>query len=156
MCYTATMSIFTDTKKQIAEAMKARDAVRLATFRGLSAAFTNELIAKGKSTSAELTDEEVLAVVRRQVKQRKDSIEQFEKGGRKDLADAERAELAILEALLPAQMSRADILKIAEAKKAALGVLDKSKIGILVGAVLKETKGRADGATVKAVVESFF
>lgn len=150
------MSIFSDTKKQIAEAMKAREAVRLATFRGLSAAFTNELVAKGKSTGGELTDEEALAVVRRQVRQRKDSIEQFEKGGRKDLADAERGELSILEALLPAQMSRAEMVKIAEAKKAALGVTDKAKIGILVGAVLKETKGRADGAAVKEAVESLF
>lgn len=147
------MSIFSDAKKQIAEAMKARDAVRLATFRGLSAAFTSELVAKGKSTGGELTDEEALAVVRRQVKQRKDSIEQFEKGGRKDLADTERAELAILEALLPAQMSREEITKIATAKKAALGITDKAKIGILVGAVMKETKGTADGALVKAVVE---
>jgi uncharacterized protein YqeY len=147
------MSIQTEIKQKMAEAAKARDAVRLSVLRGLSAAFTNELVAKGKSTSDSLTEEESLAVIKRQAKQRKDSIEQFEKGGRKDLADNERAELAILESMLPAEMPREEIIKIAKAKKAELSVTDKSKIGILVGAVMKETKGRANGAVVKAVVE---
>lgn len=150
------MSIHTDIKQKIAEAAKAHDTLRLSVFRGLSAAFTNELVTKKKSTNEMLTDDEALVVVRRQVNQRKDSIEQFEKGGRTDLVKTEKAELAILEAMLPAQMSRDEIIKIAKAKKAVLGVTDKSKIGILVGAVLKETKGRADGATVKAVVDELF
>lgn len=150
------MSIHSEIKQKIIDAAKRRDAVRLLVLRGISAAFTNKLVQLKKSTTEPLSDDEALAVVRRQVKQRKDSIEQFEKGGRTDLADTEKAECAILEAILPAQMSRDEILKIAKAKKAALGVTDKSKIGILVGAVLKETKGRADGAAVKAVVDELF
>lgn len=150
------MSIHTDIKQKIAEATKAHDALRLSVLRGLSAAFTNELVSKKKSTNESLVDDEALVVVRRQVNQRKDSIEQFEKGGRKDLVKAEKAELAILEVMLPAQMSRDEIIKIAKAKKAALKISDKSKIGILVGAVLKETKGHADGSAVKAVVEELF
>lgn len=150
------MSIHIDIKQKIAAAAKARDALRLSVFRGLSAAFTNELVSKKKSTNETLTDDEALMVVRRQVNQRKDSIEQFEKGGRTDLVKTEKAELVILETLLPAQMNRNEILKIAQAKKAALGVTDKAKIGILIGAVLKETKGRADGAIVKAVVEEMY
>ncbi|OHA18930.1 MAG: hypothetical protein A3C08_02475 [Candidatus Taylorbacteria bacterium RIFCSPHIGHO2_02_FULL_47_18] len=150
------MSIHTNIKPKIAEAMKARDEVRLSVLRGLSSAFTNELVAKKKSTNEALTDDEALIVVRRQVNQRKDSIEQFEKGGRKDLVNAEKAECAILEAFLPAQMRNDEIRKIAKAKKTALNISDKSKIGILVGAVLKETKGRAEGAAVKAVVEKLF
>jgi len=147
------MSIQSDIKKKMTDAAKARDAVSLSVLRGLSAAFTNELVAKGKSSTSELSDNDALSVIKRQTKQRRDSIEQFEKGGRKDLADNERVELVMLEKMLPAEMPREEIVKIAQAKKAALGVTDKSKIGILVGAVLKETKGRAGGATVKAVVE---
>ncbi len=150
------MSIQTTIKQNIVDAAKARDAARLAVFRGLSAAFTSELVAKGKSTSDALTDEDALAVVRRQARQRKDSIEQFEKGGRADLVAIEKAELAILEALLPAQMSREEIMKIAKKKQTALGITDKGKIGILVGTVMKETKGRAEGAAVKKVVEELF
>ncbi|TSC83450.1 MAG: hypothetical protein G01um101417_587 [Parcubacteria group bacterium Gr01-1014_17] len=96
------MSIHTDIKQKITDAAKRRDALELNVFRGLSAAFTNELVAKKKSTNDKLLDDDALAVIRRQVKQRKDSIEQFEKGGRKDLADTERAELAILEKILNA------------------------------------------------------
>lgn len=150
------MSIQADIRKKMTEAAKARDAMLLSVLRGLSAAFTNELVAKGKSSTSELSDDDALTVIKRQTKQRKDSIEQFEKGGRNDLADNERAELVILEKMLPAEMPREEITKIAQAKKAALGVTDKSKIGILVGAVLKETKGKAGGALVKSVVEELF
>ena len=148
------MSIQADMSNQIKDAMKAKDAVRLSVVRGLVAAFTNELVAKGRKPTEQLTDEEALAVIRRGVKQRKDSIEQFTKGGRNDLAEAEAAELKLLEAFLPAQMNRDDILKVVEAKKKELGVTDKSKAGQLMSAVMKELKGKADGAEVKAVVES--
>jgi uncharacterized protein YqeY len=97
-----------------------------------------------------------MTVLKRLAKQRKDSIEQFDKGSRPELADAERAELSIIEKLLPATMSQDDIRKVAEAKKAELGVTDKSKAGILTGAVMKELKGQADGADVKTVVDSLF
>jgi len=82
-----------------------------------------------------------------------DSIEQFLKGGREDLAETEKEELPTLEAYLPQMMSIEEIRPIAEAKKAELGVEDKSKMGVLMGAVMKETKGQADGGDVKTVVE---
>ena len=69
---------------------------------------------------------------------------------------AEEAELKILESYLPAQMPEAEVRKVAEAVKAKLGVTDKTKLGQLIGAVLKETKGKADGGVVKKVVESLF
>ena len=97
------MGIQKDIAGQIKEAMKAKEAVRLSVIRGLTAAFVNELVAKGRKPDGELTDEEALAIIKRGVKQRKDSIEQFTKGGRSDLADAEATELKILEAYLPAQ-----------------------------------------------------
>lgn len=149
------MSLHGTIKEQIKDAMRAKDQVKLMTLRGLSAAFTTELINK-KSNAPELSDEDALAVIKRSVKQRKDSIEQFEKGGRPELAEGEKAELTILEAYLPQMMSKDEILKVAEAKKAELGATDKAKLGMLVGAVLKELKGKADGADVKEVVEGLF
>src|SRR5438067_996658 len=130
------MSLHKQIKEQIKEAMKAKEAVRLSVVRGLVASFTNELVSLKRLTTEELSDEEVLAVIRRQVKQRKDSIEQFTKGGRSDLADNEKTELAILETYLPAQMSREEVMKIAKAKMAELGVTDKSKSGLLMGLVM--------------------
>ena len=136
--------------------MIAKDTVGLSVYRGILSAFTNELVAKGRTPQDTLTDEEALAVVKKLAKQRKDSIEQFEKGGRSDLAESEKAELTVIETLLPASMSKDDIRKIAEAKKAELQITDKAKIGILMGAVIKESKGTAEGADVKEVVESLF
>lgn len=150
------MSIQSDIRGQVKDAMLKRDAVRLGVLRGLVAAFMNESVAKGKKPDQELTDDEATAVIKRAVKQRKDSIEQFKKGNRDDLVATETAELTVLETFLPAMLGEAEIRKVAAAKKAELGVGDKSKLGVLVGAVMKELKGQADGALVKAVVESLF
>ena len=138
--------------------MRAKDSAKVTTLRGVLAAFTNELVAKGKKPQDSLSEEEQVVVVKRLVKQRKDSIEQFEKGGRQDLADNEKAELSILNGYLPASMPREEIKKVAIALKDKLGVTqagqaDKSKMGVFMGAVMKELKGQADGADVKAVVE---
>ncbi len=150
------MSLQETIKAELKPAMMAKDSVKLTVIRGLISAFTNELVSLGRTPQSELADEEVLAVIRRAVKQRKDSIEQFEKGGRADLADSEKAELAILDKYLPAMMSQDDIRAFAEAKKAELGVTDKSKVGMLMSALMKDLKGKADGGDVKAVVESLF
>ncbi len=149
------MSLHSNIKGAIKEAMIAKDTVRLSVVRGLVAAFTTEMIAK-KVAGDELSDDDVLTIIRRSVKQRKDSIDQFIKGGRPELADAEKAELAILESYLPTMMSRDEIKKVAEAKKAELSITDKAKLGQFVGVVMKELKGKADGADVKAVVEGLF
>lgn len=137
-------------------AMRAKNDVALTTLRGLLSAFTNELVALKRKPTDALQDAEAFAVIKRAVKQRKDSIEQFTKGGRADLAEKEHAELAIVEAYLPAMTSEDDIKKVAEAKKAELNVTDKSKAGILVGAIVKEFGGNADGAVVKQVVDGLF
>ncbi len=140
-------------KEEIKEAMLAKDAVRLGTMRGLVAAFTNELVAKRRKPQEELSDEEALDVIRRGVKQRKDSIEQFRKGNREDLAQSEEAEMKILESYLPQMMGRDEVLKVAIAKKEELGITDKSKMGMFMGTLMKELKGKADGDVVKSVVE---
>ena len=104
-------------KGKLKEAMMAKDTVQMTVIRGLMSAFTNELVAIGRTPQDQLTDEEVLTVIRRGVKQRKDAIEQFTNGGRPDLAESEAAELKILEVYLPQMMSKDEIKAIAEAKK---------------------------------------
>ncbi|MFZ2522596.1 MAG: GatB/YqeY domain-containing protein [Minisyncoccia bacterium] len=140
-------------KDQIKDAMKAKDSVKLSVIKGLVAGFTNELINLKRKPQDVLSDEEVLDVIRRAVKQRKDSIEQFTNGGRPELADAEKAELEILETYLPQMMARDEVMKLALAKHVEMGLLDKSKMGMFMGALMKDLKGKADGDTVKSVVD---
>ena len=123
--------------------MKAKDTVRLGVLRGLSAAATNELVAKDRKPDEILNEEELMTVIMRAAKQRKDSIEQFEKGGRPELAESEQAELEILQTLLPAQLSREEIEKAAKEKATALGVTDKSGANKLMGMLMKDLKGKA-------------
>jgi uncharacterized protein YqeY len=145
-----------DIKSKIKEAMIAKDAVRLEVLRGMTAAFTNELVAKGRKPQEVLSDEEVLAVVMRLAKQRKDSIEQFGKGGREDLVAEETAQLHVLEEFLPQLMSRDEVQAIVVAKQAELGITDPTKKGMLMAAIMKDLKGKADGMVVKEVVDSLF
>lgn len=143
-------------QEQIKEAMRAKDQVRLTTLRGVIAAFTNESVVKGRTPQDKLSDEEAVTVVRRLVKQRKDSIDQFEKAGRTDLSENEKAELKVLEEFLPAQMSEEKIREIVnEALRQAQGDNDpvlKNK-GAFIGIIIKGTAGQADGAMVKKIVE---
>ena len=150
-CYNKNMH--NQIQDQIKEAMKARDGVRLTTLRGVLASFTNEAMALKRKPQDKLTDEEAIVVIRRLVKQRKDSIEQFIKGNRQDLVDNESAELKILEEFLPAQMSEEKVREIVMKKKAEIGEVDKSKMGLFMGAVMKEINGQADGKLVKRIVE---
>lgn len=150
------MSIENNIKEALKEAMKNKDEIKLSVMRNIKAAFTNELVAKGMTPQSEVPDDLAMGVIKRLAKQRKDSIEQFRNGGREDLASQEESELAVLETLLPKMMSQDEIRPIAENKKAELGIEDASKLGILVGAVMKELAGQADGADVKSVVESLF
>ena len=143
-------------KAKIKEAMLAKDSVSLNVYRGISAAFVSEVMAKGKTPQDALEDADCITVLKRLAKQRKDSIEQFERGGRPELAESEKVELSIIETLLPKSMPIDEIRKVAEAKKLELNIVDKSKSGILTGAVMKELKGQADGSDVKNVVDSLF
>jgi len=150
------MSLHEQIKNELKEALKAKDQVKLRTVRSMLTAFTNELVASGRTPQDLLTDEETLKVIKRLAKQRKESIVQYEENNRPELAEPEKEELAVLESYLPKMMSLEEIRPIAEAKKAELGIDDKSKMGMLVGAIMKELAGKADGAEVKKVVESLF
>lgn len=151
------MTIHESIKAGIPDAMRAKDAVRLAVYRSLATMMTNEVVAKKRKPDELLTDEEALTAIKRAANQRKDSIQQYEQGGRPELAETEKAELAVIEKLLPAQMPREEIEAAVKAKMAELGMtgtLEKSGAGKLTGAVMQELKGKADGGDVKAVVDS--
>ena len=141
-------------KSSLKEAMIAKDTVKLSVIRGLLSAFTNELVAKGRMPQDQLTDEEALAVISRATKQRKDSIQQFIDGGRPELAESEKAELAILETYLPAQMSKEEIEAFVAKKKAELGITNKAQAVDLIKAVMPELKGKADGKLVKEAIDA--
>ncbi len=144
-------------KNQIKDAMRAKDTIKLETLRGLNALFQNEILAGAVPAGTEfLPDDRAMALVKRSVKQRRDSIEQFTKGGRMDLVAKEKKELAILESYLPAMMSREEIRVIANArleKMKSEGTFDPKAAGKLVGMIMKELSGKADGADVKAIVD---
>ena len=150
------MSLHEDIKNSLKDAMKEKDEVRLRTVRSMLTAFTNELVANGKTPQAWLDDDTTMNVIKRLSKQRKESITQFEAAGRDELAVPEKEELAVLETYLPQMMTQDEIRPLAEAKKVELGVDDKAKMGMLVGALMKDLNGQADGGDVKMVVESLF
>jgi len=141
-----------DIKSQMIAAMKAKDQLRVDTLRGAMAAFTNELVAKGRKPTEELTNDEAIAVLKRLGKQRTDAVEQYTRGNRPELAEKEAAEKKIIEEFLPQMASREEIERVARAKKDELGVVDSSGIGKLIGVVMKEFAGRADGNMVKEAV----
>jgi uncharacterized protein len=150
------MSLHEEIRASLKDALKAKEEVKLRTVRSMITAFTNEAVASGGTPQTMLSDDQVLAVIKRLAKQRKESILQYEAADRPELAAPEKDELVVLESYLPQTMSQAEIRPIAEAKKAELGIEDKSKMGQLMGAIIKELGGKADGGDVKAVVESLF
>ena len=143
-------------KEDMKDAMRAKDSLKVQTLRGAMAAFTNELVAKNMKPTDEVTDEMATTVLKRLSKQRKDSIDQFSKGGRKDLADKEAQELEIIQAYLPQSASKDEIRAVAEKIKTEMNVTDAAGAGKLMGAVVKQFQGRADGRDVKEVIDSLF
>lgn len=136
--------------------MKAGDKVRLEVMRGLVTAFMNELVATGKTPQDILSDEDVIKVITRLSKQRKDSIEQFTKGGRMDLVEEESKQLSILNEYLPKLMEVDEIEEIVKNKINELEVKDLTKKGMFMASIMKDLKGKADGAMVKEVVDRLF
>lgn len=144
------MSLKTRFKEEQILAMRARDKVRLSTIRSLIAAVKQIEI----DDKVELNDDAVTAVVVKSVKQRKDSISQFEKADRHDLADIEKTELAILEEFLPQALTSEEVevhIKQAIASSGAQGMQDMGKV---MGLLQKDIQGRADMAQVSALVRA--
>lgn len=143
------MGIREDLTKDIAVAMKAGEKLRLGTLRLLLSAVKNKEI----DTKKPLTDEEFQQTISTMCKQRRESIEQFEAGGRQELADQERGELEILMAFLPEQLTEEEVRAIITAAKEELGVTSPKEMGKLMGAVMPKVKGKADGKLVQAIVK---
>jgi hypothetical protein len=131
------------------DAMRARDTRRTATLRMAMAAGHNRRIELGR----ELTDDEMLEVVSRQVKQRRESIEQFRAGGREEMAQSEEAEAAILGEFLPEQLTGDELEAMVRSAVAETGASGPTDLGRVMGAVMPATRGRADGRVVSEVVK---
>lgn len=135
------------------QAMKNKDALTVSVLRMLSASFNNEAINLMKKEEG-LNEEEAVKVLKREVKKRKDSIEQYKTGGREDLADNEAKELTILEKYLPAEMSEDEIRRIVESVVAEMGSsVAPSQFGVVMKAVMAKTSGMADGGVVSKLVK---
>jgi uncharacterized protein len=147
------MNLHQQIRSDLKEALKSGEKEKAGVLRFLLSYLKNyqiEIKAKDKEF---LEDSDALAVIRRQIKQRKESIAEYEKGNRPELAEKEKKELAILESYAPAQMDEGKIREIVRAKAKEMGATDKSAFGKLMGAVMKETKGQAEGDAVKKIVE---
>ena len=136
--------------------MMAKDPVRTNVLRGMSAAFTNELVAKGMKPQDELSDEDALNVIMKIAKQRKESINQYRAGGREDLVAEEEEQYKVIEEFLPVMMEEGEVSAIAAAKKESMGITDPTKKGMLMAELMKELKGKADGTVVKSAVDKLF
>ena len=138
--------------EELVAAMKAHDEVKKSTLRMLFSAIQYCEMSKGKA-GYEATDEDVLGVIQKEVKQRKDSIEQFEKGGRKDLVDKEKAELTLLETYLPKQMDENEVRDLVKEAISQSGTTSVSEMGKIMGVLMPKVKGKADGGLVSKIVK---
>ncbi len=131
-------------------AMRAKDAARLSTIRLLLAAIKQREV----DERIELDDAAVLGVIEKMIKQRRESIVQFEKGGRKDLADNEKAEVQVLSAYMPAQMSDAEVEKLVDSVISETGASSAKDMGKVMAALKARLAGKADMGKVSALVKA--
>lgn len=137
---------------ELKAAMKAGDTVKRDTLRMLDSMVKNVEIEKQKRETG-LSDEEVLEVIGRAVKQRKDASAQYTAGGRQDLVEKENQEIAILATYLPAQLDEATVRETVKAVIVQVGATGMAEIGKVMGPVMGKLKGQADGTLVKKIVE---
>ncbi|NNC89069.1 MAG: GatB/YqeY domain-containing protein [Akkermansiaceae bacterium] len=137
--------------EDLKSAMRAKDTVTLNTLRALKSAVKNAAIAKG-GAGAELDEGEVVGIIRKQIKQREDSIEQYEKANRAELADQERAEIAVLENYLPAGLSADELAELVDGAVAEAGATTRADMGKVMKLLQERTAGRVDGKTLSQEV----
>ncbi len=147
------MSLYQTLSDDLKQAMKAGDVSKRDTLRLLQSAMKNSAIDKRKSAS-ELSDAEVEEIIKKLVKQRKDSIEQYVTGNREDLAEQERRELALLSVYLPAALPEAELYTLVEEVLTGAGIMTKDKMGQAMGLAMKKVAGQASGDDVRRIVES--
>lgn len=144
------MSIVDDVTNQMKEAMKAKDQRRLSALRSMRTAFLNEM---KKDGSDSVSDEVCHTLLRKLEKQRKESIEAFSKAGRDEMADAERAELAVIEAFLPSLADEAQTRAWVEAAIAESGASSAKEMGKVMGVLMKAHKGEIDGTLARGIAQ---
>ncbi len=144
------MSLKDQLSHDLKEAMRAKDRVRLGAIRMLSAA----ILEKEKSGGGDVTEDDLIAIVQKQAKQRRDSIRQFREGGRDDLVDIEEAELAVIEHYLPAQLSDEEIRTTVQQIVEQTGASEMQDMGRVMGQAMQTLRGKADGNRVRQAVEA--
>ena len=147
------MSIKDQIMADLKQAMKNKEQDKLRVLRSIKSKLLEREISERKEGEASLSDEQTIEVLMKAAKQRKESIEQFEKGDRNDLADAEKAELEIIDSYLPEMLSEEEVRYIARDKIEELGAKDMSDMGQVMGALMQELKGKAEGSVVSKVVK---
>lgn len=137
----------------IKEAMKAKEQDRLLVLRSLKAKLMEKEISERKGGEAKLTDEQAVEVLMKAAKQRKESIDQFEEGGRQDLVENEKKELALIEQYLPEMMSEEEVRKVVQKKIKALSASGPEHMGKVMGPLMGQLKGKAEGSMVSRIVK---
>ena len=145
------MPISTQILEDMKTAMKAKDSVTLNVVRALKSAIKYAAIEKS-GADGELDDTDAILVVRKEIKKRQDSIASYETAGRQELADTEKAEIAVLEKYLPAAMSAEDLVKLVEAVIAELGATSKKDMGNVMKVLQERSEGRADNRALSSEV----
>ena len=143
------MSLLESLQKDMVAAMKAKDKAKLSTVRMLKAAVTNEQINVGH----DLTSDEEVSVLSRELKQRKDSLEEFKAAGRDQAVADLEAEIAVVESYLPEQLSGDEVKAVVEETIKAVGATSKADFGKVMGVLMPKLKGKADGKLVNATVK---
>ncbi|MED1788343.1 GatB/YqeY domain-containing protein [Brevibacterium sp. JNUCC-42] len=142
------MSVMEQLNHDMKQAMKDKSALKLSVIRMVKATIKNEEIKLGR----DLSDDEVLTILTRELKQRRDSLHEFEKAGREDLATKTRDEMDIILAYMPAQLSEEEIRQIIREAVVAVGATSKKEMGKVMGAIMPKVKGKADGNLVQRIV----
>ncbi|WP_096153343.1 MULTISPECIES: GatB/YqeY domain-containing protein [Bacillus] len=143
------MSLLERLNTDMKQAMKEKDKEKLSVIRMIKSALQNEAI----KTKNDLSEDEELTVLSRELKQRKDSLHEFKKAGRDDLANKLQAEIVIVEQYMPAQLSEEEVSEIVKQTISEVGASSKAEMGKVMGALMPKVKGKADGSLVNKLVQ---
>jgi hypothetical protein len=139
--------------EDIKTAMKAKDKIRLETIRGIKKVLLEKEVSLRPSGQEVLTKEQEIELLVQQAKQRRDSIEQYEKAGRNDLVEKETQELAIIETYLPKQLSESELIPLIEEIITATGATSSKDLGLVMGVAMQQLKGKTDGKKIQTLVK---
>lgn len=148
------MSLKSKFSEELKIALKAKDPVKLRTLRALISALQMKEIEERQGGVAALSEQQELAVLQKQAKQRQDSIEQYRAAGRTDLVTTEEEELLVIQSYLPAELSDEEIAQVVQQAMQALGISSPKEMGKLMGVVMGKLRGKADGKRIQAIVKS--